>query len=74
MRLRPPHSLRTRLLWFLFAAISITAVAQALVAYRTARAEADDSQVTSVMAQLAPSHRRGVSPSSAPHARLYTYP
>ena len=37
-----PHSLRTRLLWFLLAAISITAVAQALVAYRTARSEADE--------------------------------
>ena len=42
MRPRPPHSLRTRLLWFLLAAISITAVAQALVAYRTARSEADE--------------------------------
>ena len=41
MRLQPPHSLRTRLLWFLFAAISVTALAQAFVAYRTARAEAD---------------------------------
>ena len=42
MRLQPPHSLRTRLLWFLLAAISLTAVAQALVAYRTARSEADE--------------------------------
>ena len=42
MNLQPPHSLRTRLLWFLLAAISITAVAQALVAYRTARSEADE--------------------------------
>lgn len=42
MRPRPSHSLRTRLLWFLLAAISITAVAQALVAYRTARSEADE--------------------------------
>ena len=42
MSLQPPHSLRTRLLWFLLAAISITALAQAFVAYRTARAEADE--------------------------------
>ena len=42
MRLQPPHSLRTRLLWFLFAAISTTALAQAFVAYGTARAEADE--------------------------------
>ena len=42
MSLQPPHSLRTRLLWFLLAAISITAVTQALVAYRTARSEADE--------------------------------
>ena len=42
MTLRPPHSLRTRLLWFLLAAISVAAIAQALVAYRTARSEADE--------------------------------
>jgi len=42
MSLQPPHSLRTRLLWFLLAAISVTAVAQALIAYHTARAEADE--------------------------------
>lgn len=42
MRLQPPHSLRTRLLWFLLAAISLTAAAQALIAYRTARSEADE--------------------------------
>jgi two-component system OmpR family sensor kinase len=42
MRVSPPHSLRTRLLWFLLAAILLTALAQALIAYRTARAEADD--------------------------------
>jgi two-component system OmpR family sensor kinase len=35
------HSLRARLLWFLLAAIVLTAIAQALSAYRTARAEAD---------------------------------
>ncbi len=37
-----PHSLRRRLLWFLLAAISLTAVAQALIVYATARAEADE--------------------------------
>lgn len=42
MSLQPFHSLRTRLLWFLLAAIAVTALAQALVAYRTARAEADE--------------------------------
>lgn len=36
------HSLRTRLLWFLLVAILLTALAQALSAYRTARTEADD--------------------------------
>ncbi len=40
--LAAPHSLRTRLLWFLLAAITLTAVAQTWVAYRTARAEADE--------------------------------
>jgi two-component system OmpR family sensor kinase len=35
------HSLRTRLLWLLLAAIVLTAIAQALIAYRGARAEAD---------------------------------
>ena len=42
MRLQPPHSLRTRLLWFLLAAITLTAAVQALIAYRTARSEADE--------------------------------
>ena len=37
-----PHSLRRRLLWFLLAAISFTALAQALIVYATARAEADE--------------------------------
>ncbi|UOD30766.1 sensor histidine kinase N-terminal domain-containing protein [Massilia violaceinigra] len=35
------HSLRGRLLWFLLAAISIAAVAQASIAYRTALSDAD---------------------------------
>src|SRR4051812_19974262 len=35
------HSLRGRLLWFLLAAISIAAIAQAVIAYRTALSDAD---------------------------------
>lgn len=42
MSLSPPHSLRTRLLWLLLAVILVTAVVQAVVAYRTARGEADE--------------------------------
>jgi two-component system OmpR family sensor kinase len=42
MRLRPPHSLRARLLWLLLGVIAITAVAQAIVSYRTARDEVDE--------------------------------
>ncbi|MDH5540932.1 MAG: ATP-binding protein [Rhizobacter sp.] len=42
MNLSAPHSLRARLLWLLLAAITLTAAAQALVAYRTARVEADE--------------------------------
>jgi two-component system OmpR family sensor kinase len=42
MKLQAPHSLRTRLLWWLLVAILLTVVAQASIAYRTARAEADD--------------------------------
>ena len=41
MRIAAPHSLRARLLWFLLAAIVLTATAQVVIAYRTARAEAD---------------------------------
>ena len=42
MSVQPSHSLRTRLLWLLLAAIVLTAIAQAFIAYRTARAEADE--------------------------------
>lgn len=42
MSLQPPHSLRARLLWLLLAVIVVTALVQAIVAYRTARAEADE--------------------------------
>jgi two-component system OmpR family sensor kinase len=40
-KLRPTHSLRGRLLWYLLAAITLAAVAQASIAYRTALADAD---------------------------------
>jgi two-component system OmpR family sensor kinase len=36
------HSLRGRLLWFLLAAITIAAIAQASIAYRTALSDADE--------------------------------
>jgi two-component system, OmpR family, sensor kinase len=36
------HSLRARLLWFLLAAIVLAAMAQALIAYRSARSDADE--------------------------------
>ncbi len=39
---RPSHSLRRRLLWLLAAAVLATALVQGAIAYRTARAEADD--------------------------------
>ncbi len=41
VRIAAPHSLRARLLWFLLAAIVLTATAQAVIAYRSAHAEAD---------------------------------
>lgn len=43
MKLRPrmTHSLRGRLLWFLLAAITMAALAQGAIAYRTAREDAD---------------------------------
>jgi len=59
MRLQPPHSLRTRLLWYLLAAISLTAVAQAVIAYHTARAEADEI-FDYQMQQMAMSLRSGL--------------
>jgi two-component system OmpR family sensor kinase len=40
-KVRVTHSLRGRLLWFLLAAITIAAVAQAAIAYRTALHDAD---------------------------------
>jgi two-component system OmpR family sensor kinase len=41
MKVKVTHSLRGRLLWFLLAAITIAAVAQASIAYRTALGDAD---------------------------------
>ena len=41
MKVRVTHSLRGRLLWFLLAAITLAAVAQATIAYRTALHDAD---------------------------------
>jgi two-component system OmpR family sensor kinase len=41
VNITPAYSLRTRLLWLLLLAISLTAVVQGLIAYRSARAEAD---------------------------------
>ncbi|HEU4843287.1 MAG TPA: two-component sensor histidine kinase, partial [Burkholderiaceae bacterium] len=46
MRVKVPrvpvtHSLRGRLLWFLLAAITMAAVAQAMIAYRSALYDAD---------------------------------
>ena len=59
MKLQPSHSLRTRLLWFLLAAIAATAVAQALIAYETARAETDEI-FDYQMQQMARSLRSGL--------------
>jgi two-component system OmpR family sensor kinase len=60
--LRSPHSLRTRLLWFLLASISVTALVQAVIAYRTARVEADNL-FDYHMQQMAMSLRPGLSAS-----------
>ena len=68
MNFNPPYSLRTRLLWLLLVAISLTAVVQGLIAYRSARTEADqifDYQ----MQQMALSLRSGLSRSGLGDAR-----
>lgn len=57
------HSLRGRLLWFLFAAIIATACAQAVIAYRTALTEAN-SLFDFQMQQMAMSLRKGLPISS----------
>ena len=59
MRWLPPHSLRTRLLGFLLLAVLVTALVQGTVAYRTARAEADDI-FDYHMQQMAMSLRAGI--------------
>lgn len=41
MKVKVTHSLRGRLLWFLLAAITLAAIAQAMIAYRTALSDAD---------------------------------
>ena len=61
--MQAPHSLRTRLLWFLLASISVTALAQAVIAYRTARVEADNL-FDYHMQQMAMSLRPGLSASA----------
>ncbi|WP_229458924.1 ATP-binding protein [Massilia glaciei] len=61
------HSLRGRLLWFLLAAITIVAVAQAAIAYRTALADTDKI-FDYHMQQMALSLR-----SNAPLANLEAY-
>jgi len=61
---RAPHSLRARLLWFLLAAISLTALVQGVMAYRTARAEADEI-FDYHMQQMALSLRAGLPVSGA---------
>jgi two-component system OmpR family sensor kinase len=65
MSLRSPQSLRARLLWFLLVAISLTAVAQGLVAYHAARAEADEI-FDFQMQQMATSLRSGLPTPNAP--------
>ncbi|MDP3651472.1 MAG: ATP-binding protein [Rhodoferax sp.] len=57
------HSLRARLLWFLFAAIILTAIAQAFIAYRAALAEANEI-FDYQMQQMALSLRPGLPVSS----------
>ncbi len=59
MNLLPSHSLRARLLWFLLAAVMLTAGTQALIAYRTALAETDEI-FDYQMQQMAQSLRPGL--------------
>lgn len=59
MRVTTPHSMRARLIWLLFIAIFLTAVVQALIAYRTAHTEAD-AMFDYHMQQMAMSLRSGL--------------
>lgn len=71
MNIDLPHSLRARLLWFLFAAIILTAIAQAVIAYRTALAEANEI-FDYQMQQMALSLRPGLPVSSELADRFIT--
>jgi len=65
----PTHSLRGRLLWFLLAAIIMAAVAQAMIAYRSALYDAD--QIFDYhMQQMAFSLRTGVPMTNNPAGRM----
>src|SRR5450830_795121 len=71
MSLSLSHSLRSRLLWFLLAAISLAAVAQAIIAYRTALAIADEI-FDYQMQQMAMSLRPGLPVGDGPDAGIKT--
>jgi len=66
------HSLRGRLLWFLLAAITMAAVAQAMIAYRSALHDADEifdyhmQQVALALRSGAPLANQGQRPSGDP--------
>ena len=68
MSLGQPHSLRSRLLWSLLAAIVAVALVQAFVVYRTTRTEADEL-FDYHMQRMAMSLRPGL-PSSGPGGAL----
>lgn len=71
MSLSLSHSLRSRLLWFLLVAISLAAVAQAIIAYRTALAIADEI-FDYQMQQMAMSLRPGLPVGDGPDAGIKT--
>lgn len=66
------HSLRGRLLWFLLAAITMAAVAQAMIAYRSALYDADQifdyhmQQMALTLRSSAPLQNREAGPASDP--------
>ncbi len=66
MKVRVTHSLRGRLLWFLLAAITIAAVAQSTIAYRTALHDAD--QIFDYYMQQMALSLRSTTPLSAANA------
>jgi two-component system OmpR family sensor kinase len=65
--IRLTHSLRGRLLWFLLAAISIAAIAQSVIAYRSALSDAD--QIFDYHMQQMALSLRGGTPLSNTEAR-----